>query len=553
MKWLDFILWRSYFDGCDNMDFNINDGFCELQFREDGVFLCVYPPEGNGKRLELNAVLDRLVRKKIRDFDRSKVEFAVRRADKTPVKIAEPQEEVKIDATVSVMVSPDKMKAYVTFTPPDNGKMLTLEEVLDELSRNGVIYGINRTNLETLVKYPVYNQMICVAEGKPPVNGQNGKVEFHFDINREHKPTILEDGRVDFRELNLIQSIEMGGVLCSLVPPAQGTPGKTVAGTDIPAVDGKPAVLPRGRNVAVSEDGTQLIANISGQISYIDGKVSVFATHEVKADVDNSTGNINFIGNVVVMGNVLSGFTVEAGGNVEVMGVVEGAVIKAGGDIILRRGMQGMGKGILKSGGDIIARYIENSNIEARNDIKAEAIMHSNVKCGNKLELSGRKGLLVGGSCKVGKEISAKVIGSHLATVTDIEVGVDPTIRERYKAAKEESIQLEADLRKAEQAIAILKKLEMSGTITPEKKELLSKSMRTRIYYSSRLVELREEFDQLEAKLQQDAYGKIRCYNIIYPGTKVAIGSCMMYVKENLHYCTLYRDGADIRVGPIDK
>lgn len=179
--------------------------------------------------------------------------------------------------------------------------------------------------------------------------------------------------------------------------------------------------------------------------------------------------------------------------------------------------------------------------------------MHSNVKCGNKLELSGRKGLLVGGSCKVGKEISAKVIGSHLATVTDIEVGVDPTIRERYKAAKEESIQLEADLRKAEQAIAILKKLEMSGTITPEKKELLSKSMRTRIYYSSRLVELREEFDQLEAKLQQDAYGKIRCYNIIYPGTKVAIGSCMMYVKENLHYCTLYRDGADIRVGPIDK
>lgn len=537
----------------NGMDYNINDGFYELLFKEDGVYLCVYPPEGDGRRLELKEVLERLARKKVRNFDRGKVELAVARADKVPVKIAEPQEEERIDATVKVTVSPDKMKAYVTFTPPDNGRMLTLEEVLDELSKNGVIYGINRTNLETLVKYPVYNEMICIAEGTPPVNGENGKVEFHFDIKRDHRPTILEDGRVDFRELNLIQNIEKGGVLCSLIPPTPGKPGKTVAGTDIPALDGKPAVLPRGRNVVVSEDGTQLVAGIDGQISYIDGKVSVFATHEVKADVDNSTGNINFIGNVVVMGNVLSGFTIEAGGNVEVMGVVEGATIRAGGDIILRRGMQGMGKGILISGGDIIARYIENSNVEARNDIKAEAIMHSNVKCGNKLEISGRKGLLVGGSCKVGKEIIAKVIGSHLATVTEIEVGVDPTVRERYKAVRDEIVQMETDLRKAEQAIAILRKMELSGTITPEKKEMLAKSMRTRVYYSSRLMELKEELGQLEAKLQQEAYGKVRCYNIIYPGTRVAIGSCMMYVKENLHYCTLYRDGADIRVGPIDK
>jgi uncharacterized protein (DUF342 family) len=338
-----------------------------------------------------------------------------------------------------------------------------------------------------------------------------------------------------------------------MIPPVPGTPGKTVYGTDLPALDGKPIPMPRGRNVVISEDGTKLLANISGQISYIDGKVSVFSTYDVQADVDNSTGNINFIGNVSVRGNVLSGFVIEAGGTVEVAGVVEGAVIKAGGDIILRRGMQGMGKGILVSGGDIIARYIENSNIEARNDIKAEAIMHSNVKCGNKLELSGRKGLLVGGSCKVGKEIVAKVIGSHLATVTDIEVGVDPTVRERYKAIKDEIIQMETDLRKAEQAITILKKLEMANALTPEKKEMLAKSLRTRVFFTSRLQELKDEMNILDAKLQQEAYGKVRCYNYIYPGTKVAIGSCMMYVKENLQYCTLYRDGADIRVGAIDR
>jgi len=530
----------------------INDGFFEVQYHQDGVFLRVYPPEKNGKRLETKEVLESLARKMIKGLDKNAVETAVRDANTLPVKIAEPQEEEKVNASASVTISPDKMKAYITFTPPDKGRMLTMEEVTDILNRNGVIYGIKKDELEMVIKYPVYNQMICIAEGTPPENGQNGKVEFHFDIDRECRPTILEDGRVDFRELNLIQSAEKGQVLCTLIPPVPGKPGRSVCGTEIPALDGKPAKLPKGRNVVVSEDGTKLIASLSGQISYIDGKVSVFATYEVQDNVDNSTGNINFIGNVTVRGNVLSGFVIEAGGSVEVMGVVEGAVIKADGDIILHRGMQGMGKGLLMSGGDIIARYIENSNIEAKNDIKAEAIMHSNVKCGNRLELSGRKGLLVGGCCKVGKEIVAKVIGSPLATATDIEVGVDPTVRERYKQAREEINQTETDLRKAEQAIAILTKMEKMGNLTPEKREMLAKSVRTKVYYTSRLNELKEEFSILDAKLQQDANGKIRCYNVIYSGTKVAIGSCMMYVKENLQYCTLYRDGADVRVGAID-
>jgi uncharacterized protein (DUF342 family) len=536
-----------------NTGSNINNGFYQILYQSDGVYLSVFPPADNGKRVDVQSVLDRLERKKVQNFDKDLVSIVVQKAGKAPVKIAGPQEEISMNATANIMVSPDKMKAYISFIPPENGRMMTKEEIINFLNDNGIIYGINKTSLETIVKFPVYNESILIAEGTPPVAGQNGKLEFNFDVKKETKPTILEDGRVDFRELNLIQNATKGQLLCTLIPPVHGTPGKTVYGTDIPATDGKPVPLPKGRNVSVSEDGTQLISNIDGQINYIDGKVSVFSTYEVQADVDNSTGNINFIGNVNIRGNVLSGFVVEAGGNVEVMGVVEGAVIKAGGDIILRRGMQGMGKGILISGGDIVARYIENSNIQAKNNIKAEAIMHSNVKCGNKLELSGKKGLLVGGSYKVGKEIVAKVIGSHLATATDIEVGMDPTIRERYKALKEELISIENDLRKAEQAVVILKKLEIAGTLTPEKKELMDKSIRTRAFLSNRINEVTEEINHIEGRLQQEAYGKIKCYNFIYPGTRVSIGSCMMYVKENLQYCTLYRDGADIRIGPIDK
>ena len=61
-------------------------------------------------------------------------------------------------------------------------------------------------------------------------------------------------------------------------------------------------------------------------------------------NVDNSTGNIEYEGNVQVNGNVCTNFRVKAQGNVEVNGVVEGAYIEAGENIIIARGMNGMGK-----------------------------------------------------------------------------------------------------------------------------------------------------------------------------------------------------------------
>lgn len=459
------------------------------------------------------------------------------------------------DLRIVVTVSPDELKAFVTlYSNGENKGTVTAGDILAALADQRVTYGIKQEAVNYCSSNPVYDESFCIAEGVAAQNGKNGSVIFHFDTAVEKTPTVSEDGRINYRELNLIQSVKAGQVLCTLVPPLPGSQGVTVKGRIIPAVNGKPAIMPKGKNVTVSEDGQTLYAAIDGEVELLEqSKVSVYVNHEIPADVDNSTGNINFVGSVIVRGNVLSGFSIEAGGNIEVYGVVEGAYIKAGGNIILRRGMQGMGKGSLIAGGDIVSRYIEYANVEAKNNIQSEAIMHSNIKCGNKLELTGKKGLLVGGVSKVGKLIIAKVIGSHMATVTELEVGTDPTIRERYKQAKEELSSMEMDIKKADQAINILKKLEAMNALTPEKHEILTKSVRTKIYLSSKCEEVKQEIAVLDEKLQQEASGKIRVLNSAYPGVKVSIGTCMMYIKEPLQYCTLYRDGADIRVGAIDR
>jgi len=539
----------------DNRAADINNGFFRIQKKSDGIYLAVYPPVNNGVPIQLDEVLNKINEKNIKNFNYDLLQKTVEESSGLPVKISEPQFDALDldDVIVNVNVTPDKMKAYILIEANASSKFPTVEELERILNSNGVIFGIKRDILENLAKGRFNNESVCVAEGTQPINGTNGKVDFKFDINKEMHPTILEDGRVDYRELNIIQNVKKGDILCTLVPPTPGIPGKNVAGEEVPAKDGKPAIMPKGRNVEFTEDKLALRSMIDGQIIYENNKVSVYANLEINTDVDNSTGNINFVGNVLVRGNVLSGFTIEADGYVEVWGVVEGATIKSKGNIILRRGMRGNGKGVLISGGDIVAKYIEYSTVEAKNNITADAIMHSNVKCGNKLELSGSNGLLLGGICRVGNEVVAKVIGSHMAVATEVEVGIDPVQKERYRNLKKEVEDMTKDIKKAEQAIAILQKLEKAGMLSPEKREMMARSKRTQDYYANKIQEAREEIEMIEQQLLKDAQGKIHVRNFAYPGVKISIGNISMYVRDVFEYCTFYKDGADIKTTPLAK
>lgn len=523
-----------------------------LTFENDGVYLTVYKPLDFFNRVNETDILNIIRKKKIQNYNANIIADAVSKSTGEPVKIAEAQEEQSVNSTVEAIVSQDKMSAFIILSPPEaNGIPPSLEAIVQALYSKGVVWGMNESKIRELVANPVYNIQIQVAEGVPAINGKNGEVKYLFDIKKDRTPTILEDGTVNYKEMNLVESVTKGQKLAELIPPIAGRPGKNLVGSELKAIDGRDARIPRGRNVVLSDDGCELYSTIDGQLMYVDGKINVFPTYEVMANVDNSTGNIKFIGNVVIRGNVLSGFEIEAGGNIEVNGVAEAAILKAGGDIILKRGMHGNGKGILVAGNDIVSKYIESANVEARNDIKCEAIMHCDIKCGNKLELGGKKGLLVGGTVRVGKLVELKYLGSQMSTATVLEVGIDPNLRERLKFLKVEIPVIEESLFKANQAITLLNKLKQAGELSMEKREILAKSTRTRFVYESKLQEYKKETVQIEEMLQQGANGRIRVTGSVFPGVRVAIGKSMMYIKQEAQYCTLYSDGADIRFGPL--
>jgi len=98
-----------------------------------------------------------------------------------------------------------------------------------------------------------------------------------------------------------------------------------------------------------------------------------------------------------------------------------------------------------------------------------------------------------------------------------------------------------------------LKKLEMMGKLPLDKQEILLKSVNTRTYFINRINDLKEQMLQLEEKFHENANGKVRIQNYIYPGTRVSIGKSSLNIKEPIQFCCLYKDSADIRIGSYDK
>ena len=100
-------------------------------------------------------------------------------------------------------------------------------------------------------------------------------------------------------------------------------------------------VLRFGRNIRISEDKCTIYSKVSGHVTLVDDMVMVSDVYRFPANVDSSTGDIDYKGTVEVTGNVTTGFAVKAEGDIIVNGVVEGATLISGGNIVLKRGMQG--------------------------------------------------------------------------------------------------------------------------------------------------------------------------------------------------------------------
>lgn len=456
-----------------------------------------------------------------------------------------------IDAITKVFISSNKLEAYINIEPPKNfGLPPNVESLRIVLSNNNVIYGIIERILDNLGKSPIYNKNIIVARGVKPINGVDGSYKILFRKVKDLRPKERKDGTVDFHNLDIVENVKKDQALCHITLPTPGTNGISVTGEKIPCIKGKPVPSLLGKNTRLNKDGTEIYATIDGQVDYdYDyGKINVSETLFIEENVDVSTGNIKVSGNIIVKGGVHPGFSVEADGNIEIHGGVSSATLISGGNIILRSGAIGSD---LNCNGNLTSRFIENSKVLVKGNIKTDYIMNSNIKCGKTLQTTSSISKIVGGVYLVGENIEARIIGSTAGVNTHIELGTDSSIIKRQQELLKNLPSLLSKAHSLKSLISLLRQYEAANRLTPEKKNMLDNAVFSYQEIDKLIENGKKELDQIGELINTKGYGRIICRDTIHAGTTVKIGPFQMKVDEPLICRSLYYSEEGIRVGTI--
>lgn len=449
---------------------------------------------------------------------------------------------------VKISIAPDNMSVSVRMIPPfEGGEVMNKTEFLREFSSRGVKYGIDEKLVDDFLAIRPYCTTAVLAKGKPPVHGKDASIEYFFNTDPRVRPTLNEDGSVDFFNLNTINHCLEGDVLARLTQATQGEPGMNVKGERIRPRDVKILSLKYGHNIKITEDKTELISEVSGHVNLVEGKVFVSNVLTVE-NVDNSIGNIDYDGSVTVNGNVCENFTVKAKGTINVKGVVEGAHLEAGKDIIIARGMNGMHKGKLKAGGNIISKFIENAEATAEGYISTESIMHSTVIAGADIKVTGKHGFISGGRACASHSIEAKTLGSTMGADTIIEVGVDATVKTKIQGFQREVIEINKTLAQVRPVIdGARQKLAAGIKMSTEQLLQVQKLAQINKEKTERLEVIMSEMEILDGG-DPETKGQVIVTGGVYPGTKICIGDVSMVVKNAVKYCRFIKEAGDVKM-----
>ncbi len=455
----------------------------------------------------------------------------------------------EIRESYSLTVGQDKMTASVRLYPPSmKGERMTAQELLVDLKVKGIAFGIKEKEIAEFFANPVYCTDFIVAMGIPARNGSDAEIKYFFNTDLHAKPTLSEDGSVDFFHLNTICHCKKGEVLARLYPEDPGDNGTTVYGETIKPREVKRRRLEFGRNITLSPDRLQITSDVDGHVTLVENKVFVSNVLEVE-NVDTSTGNIEYEGSVQVNGNVLTNFSVKARGNVEVRGVVEGAAVEAGGDIIIARGMNGMGRGTLAANGNVVAKFLENATVSAKGYVSTESILHSRVLAGTEINVTGRRGFITGGRVSATNAIRVKTLGSPMGADTIVEVGADPSVKLRIQELQKLVVEHKKAIEISHPVLtANVQKLQQGVKLKPDQMKYFQEMLQEEKRRKQEMESYIQEIESLQVILDESSNAKVEVSGEVFAGTKICIGDVSMVVKNSMKFCKFVKQQGDVKM-----
>ena len=436
---------------------------------------------------------------------------------------AEDDGPLSLDAMPCFFISSNKLYAWVIVLPPVNGGAELSQDMLYKaMADQRIMYGVDLRLADHLASDEArYFNLYLIAKGKPAFDGTNGNIVDAFPRVLPRVLEVDEFDRVDYTALNLIRNVKEGEEICRLIKPTEGEPGCTVLGQEIPARSGKSVPLPKGRNTEISEDGTLLLASISGDVEFTGHSFQVKPVLDIPGNVDFSTGSINFLGDVNIRGDVLSGFTVRAMGTI----VEAGSTVEAGGDLIVVKGILGDGTTVIRSHRSIFSKYIENSTIYVRENLQTDCIINSYIYSDGEVLVRSGRGTIIGGRIWAAKKISASAVGARSECRTAVALGGLPCTNFERELVQRELKVLEMELEKLE--------CQLDST---SKSSLLDKTRSKLMVAELKLKQLESELADLKIEADEKNKGRLEC-GVAYPGTEISFGDETFRVRQESRQC----------------
>ncbi|MBQ9364246.1 MAG: DUF342 domain-containing protein [Schwartzia sp.] len=536
-----------------------------FEFKEEGVYLTVYPNFDGGILFELSDMRQILKEYGVVDYDIELLARVVRTADGIPCRLADhfdapvgnPGEndnavteavqpvEYK-EAAFHIEVSKDGMTATVKLDREPNTVAPSFESIKKALEDKRVVYGIDEKNIESALKNNLSE--FVAAKGLPPVQGVDAKIEKKFNLNEKGKPTKDKYDKADYKNMNLFILVKKGDVLAERIPHTLGEMGKTVYGVDVKPKPGKPKPVPAGKNTNIVDENI-IVAAIDGQVVEANNKITVDPQFSVRGDVGVGTGNIDFVGAVEIGGNVQPGFSVKATGDIIINGMVNGGTVD-GFNVSIKGGVNGMSRGKVLAQENVTATFAENATIEAGNAIIiSDVALHSDLRAGRLVAVEGKRGLVTGGYLAAGEEIRAKTIGNHLFVATRLVVGVNPMLQRKYQQTCKDYAEKKKKLSQLTKALNTLGKIDISK-LPPARAAQISQMTRSQFPLAGQIERDEKLIKEMEDQIAEMREGRVKVDEKIYPGTKVIINSVMKNILSEEQHCTLSVEEDEVKSGP---
>ncbi|MDR0983712.1 MAG: FapA family protein [Ruminococcus sp.] len=452
-----------------------------------------------------------------------------------------------IDSRVLIDVDTNFKDAKIEVIPPHaGGKELTADEIIKELEKRNIIFGVDINLIHRIVDGKLYDTAFVVAKYLPPVDGENGSVKYLFEKENMAKPKEKEDGTVDYKDIGVYRTVTENTVIAEITHPTEGTPGMDIKKKVVKNIPGKKADYSIGQNTALSQDGLRIVATADGVLNWNRACFNVETTMTVD-EVGPATGNIDFIGDVIVKGDVIEGFSIKAEKSITIYGNTSKAKLTAGKGINIKGGCL-FSK--LTAKGNIVATFFESAEISCEGDITSTSFQLCKVSCGGNVIMKGN-GVVAGGVYSCRNSIELNVLGSKSFTKTDVTVGMNTILRKEKNSLLSAIQEIEEKIVKYDQVIKILMEMrkDMGGKLTDEKQELFDKSYRERMVMKKEISDMNKRIEQIDSFLTEKQYLQVSVKNMVYPGVVIHIEDYKYTVNSVMGKCRFYLGEDGIEFG----